>query len=377
MKVLMVGGDPNILRPGSDARKRIENYARILGELHMVVVSKKSGETERSDALFLYAAGARFPIFRMVLAYRTMRRLAKKVGFNVLSVQAPDEIGFLAFLVSREFSIPLQFQIHTDIMSPWYRRASWREWARFKIAKFLIPRADCVRAVSERIKKSIIRNIKHKMKDSKISVLPIFTDISKFLEAEPDSRVRDEFRNYNFKMVAAGRFVDKEKNFSMLIEIMPEFLKLCPGALLVLAGDGPDLENYKLQITNYKLEKNVIIEGWRDDLSAFLKCFDVFLMPSNYEGWGRAVIEAMAAGLPVVMTDVGLAREVVERGRNGVVVPVGKQEEFLRACIDLYLDSAKRMRLAEGGVKTVLQLKPSTQQEYQEYYKESFTSCIS
>ena len=166
--------------------------------------------------------------------------------------------------------------------------------------------------------------------------------------------------------------MDKEKNFSMPIEMMRDFVKICPQAVLVLVGDGPDRENYKLQATNYKLEKNVIIEPWRDDLPSFYKSFDLFLLPSNYEGWGRTVVEAMASGLPIIMTDVGLAGEIVIDGENGMVVPVGSKEAMLAGCTLLYHDSKKRYRLAGAGLKTAKRISEQSKDDYLKCYKDSF-----
>ena len=118
-----------------------------------------------------------------------------------------------------------------------------------------------------------------------------------------------------------------------------------------------------------------MIEPWRDDLASFYKSFDVFLLPSNYEGWGRAVIEAMAAGLPVVMTDVGLAGEVVKNNENGIVVPVGDRVRFVSAVIALARNPALRRRIAEEAAHTVHNLRPGTWGEYHRRYQESFSSC--
>ncbi len=220
--------------------------------------------------------------------------------------------------------------------------------------------------------------------------------MKKFLEAKPDPATEARFREHNFKMIAVGRFVDKEKNFSMLIEMMRDFVhpvrnppsfgvaaatlgrlisngvKICPRALLVLVGDGPDKESYKLQAKAYNLENNVIIEPWRDDLPSFYKSFDLFLLSSNYEGWGRVVIEAMAAGLPVVVTDVGLAGEVVKNGENGIVVPVGNRAAMLHAVTKLFNDNRYRKRLSAAGLETVKNLEPKTKEEYLRKYEASY-----
>ena len=397
MKILMFSTDPSILRHGSPAYERMREYARALGELH-IVLPGNGEETKEDGNLFIHPARGDGILGRLH-CYGIAKKILLQSRFDVITVQGPDEVGLTGYLLAKKFGLPFQLQIHTDIMSPWYRRAGIKERIRYHIAGFLIPRAGCIRAVSERIKKSIIEfGIPHPnlppsyeggrstygslplLKEGGgrgwgITVLPVYTDLSKFLNAKANPEIDKRFKNYSFKMIAVGRFIDKEKNFSMLIDMMREFVKVCPGALLVLVGDGPDRVNYESRIMNHGLQKDVIIEGWRDDLASFYKSFDLFLLPSNYEGWGRAVIEAMAAGLPVVMTDVGLAGEVVKDGVNGRVVPVGDIRAMREAVKELYDNKEMRIGFVHRGQEQIQKMAQMHQEDYLFDYKKSFELC--
>ena len=383
MKVLMISADPAILIPGTDAAQRMRDYARIFDELHIVVLCRGRADKRQEGNLFLYAGyGAVWPM-RFVRAWRIGRAILRR-KCDVITAQGADETGVLAWFLACRWGVSFQLQMHTDIMSSWYRRASWKEYVRYRIARFLVPRASCIRTVSERIRRSLTRSFQTKSGtrsrlslERRIAVLPIFTDVFQSIAAAPDSETERRFSDYDFKMIAVGRFVDREKNFSMLIDVMREFVRICPRAVLVIVGEGSDAKDYRLQITDYKLEKNVILEPWRDDLASFYKPFDLFLSSSNYEGWGRAVVEAMAAGLAVVMTDVGLAGEVVKNGENGIVVPVGDWQAFLEAIKILYEDPQKRKTLAAAGRETAKNLTPKTRAEYLTRYRECLESCVS
>lgn len=378
MKVLVIGNDPKIFDKNSENHARIREYAGLF-DLYAVVSKTSPGFDEmRGGNFHFYPTNSRAGLFWFLKAASIGKKIARAERVDIIDAQDAGESGLAARFIARSVGIPFRLQIHTDIFSPHYRSAGWKEYLRFRLAKLLIPKASCIRVVSERIKKSIISrlNLPREVQPLNVSVLPIFTDVGKFMEAGKDPRTEDRFKNYDFKMITAGRFVDKEKNFSMLIEMMRDFVKVCPKALLVIVGDGPDMNRYNLQATSYKLlGKNIIIEPWRNDLPSFYKSFDIYLMSSNFEGWGRTVIEAMSAGLPVVMTDVGVAGEVVRNGENGLVVPVGDENAFLNACFDLYKDAATRKRLGENAGRTAKILAGKQKSEYLASYKEALAKC--
>lgn len=365
MNVLMISADPRILAPDSEPRARMRDYASVMDKLHIVVAGGAGEQIQEKNLMISGVRGGRIP--RIFAAWRVTSSAARRAKFDVVTAQGADETGMVAWLVARRFGIPFQLQLHTDVFGPQYRRASWKEYARFLIARFLVPRAQCLRVVSERVRRSL------GAKDA--VVLPIWTDTAACAAAEKDPKTEERFLEYGFKMIAAGRLVDREKNFSMLIEMMRSVAAADAASLLVIVGDGPDRKLYEEKIRRYCLEKNVIMEPWRDDLPSFYKSFDLFLLPSNYEGWGRAAIEAMAAGLPVVMTDVGLAGEVVRDGASGIVVPVGDRAAFSDAVIRLMRDDAVLRRLADRGSHAAAALSPKTKEEYLMLYKRSFSAC--
>lgn len=409
MKVLMISKDGAILAPDSEARRRMESYAQVLGELHIVVIagqgnafpatpplypvrnnipalSEKNSlknpvapfpvrnEAGISNGIYLYHARTRIPFFRLLAAWHTAHSLARRTRFDLVTAQGPDETGIIAWRAACAGAAKLQMQIHTDVMSPWYRRASWKENIRFRLARFLMPRAECIRVVSERIKASLLKAGLVRP-GVPIVVLPIATDLGSYLNARATEEDKARFRGYDIKMIAAGRFLDKEKNFSLLIDMMSELVREFPHVLLVLAGEGPDRERYRKRIAKLGLEKHVILEPWREDLASFFHAFDIFLLPSYFEGWGRSAVEAMASGMPVVMTDVGLAGDVVRDNVNGRVVAVGDTKKFQDAVGHLCRHPEERQRMAEAARRTAEALH-AAHKNYINDYRAACEQCL-
>jgi len=114
--------------------------------------------------------------------------------------------------------------------------------------------------------------------------------------------------------------------------------------ILIVAGrDGHETGLLRQIASDYGLEERVRFLGHREDVPDLLCASDVFVLPSMYEGFGGAVIEAMALGLPVVASDLGAVREVVEDGTSGLLVPPGSPEALARA-IDELLDAPGNRR---------------------------------
>ena len=100
---------------------------------------------------------------------------------------------------------------------------------------------------------------------------------------------------------------------------------------LVICGRGADEAKLRHQVATLKPRGHVFFAGYQENLAAILPAFDLYVMPSRWEGFGLAAAEAMAAGLPVVASDCDGLREVVEDGSTGLLVPPGDIQALARA----------------------------------------------
>ena len=145
------------------------------------------------------------------------------------------------------------------------------------------------------------------------------------------------------------------KGYEDLVHAMPEIIRDIPSARFVIVGEAiyPAYSDYKRHIIELVellgLTGRVVFAGYRDDLPVVLSTLDIFVLPSWSEGFGRANLEAMAAGLPIVSTNVGGIPEVVVDGESGILVPPHDPTALAEAIIRLAEDKNLRKKIGEAG----------------------------
>lgn len=146
-----------------------------------------------------------------------------------------------------------------------------------------------------------------------------------------------------------------EKGQMVLLEAMPAVLQGFPEAVLLMVGDGPDRETLKEQADVLGIGCNVVWAGRRDADEVFrlMGAMDVAVVPSFFEGFGLVAAEAMAAGLPVVASDVDGLAEVVADGETGLLVPAADSAGLGTALVRLLGDPQLAKHYGRSGLARV------------------------
>src|SRR4029077_14694505 len=126
-----------------------------------------------------------------------------------------------------------------------------------------------------------------------------------------------------------------------------------PDARVVILGEGELRSALEHQVKSLHLEKHVLLPGFRDDVLALLKGFDIFVMSSETEGLGTSILDAMACEKPVVGTRTGGIPEVVEDDVTGILVEPRDGKSLASAITTLLCDEALRARMGAAGLERV------------------------
>lgn len=151
------------------------------------------------------------------------------------------------------------------------------------------------------------------------------------------------------KIVTAGRF-SKSKGYPDLLKAFKKVLEKRP-CHLVIMGRGKLEQEIKQLIATLGIEKNVTLCGFQKNPFAVMANSDMFVLASHWEGFANVIVEAMAAGVPVISTDCNYGpREIVTNEVNGLLVPVGDVEAIVSAIIRLLNDKTLCKHLVDGGI---------------------------
>jgi glycosyltransferase involved in cell wall biosynthesis len=139
-----------------------------------------------------------------------------------------------------------------------------------------------------------------------------------------------------------GRLTD-QKGYERLVRALPQL----PEAILVLVGDGPERETLQGLAADLGVAQRLRITGWTSDARGYLPTFDIFALPSSWEGMPLSILEAMHAGLPVVASEVGSVAEAVSDGETGYVIGAGDDTMLLDRLAMLLSDPLLRARMGD------------------------------
>jgi glycosyltransferase EpsD len=152
-------------------------------------------------------------------------------------------------------------------------------------------------------------------------------------------------------LVNVGNFLPK-KNQSFIVDILSILLSKGVKSNLTFVGDGITRQEVEARAKEQKLEELVVFKGKTDDVKAILLDNSIYVHSAHYEPFGLVLLEAMAAGLPVVSLDGLGNRDIIQDGINGFLIDQGDENRFVKCIINLINDLELYQKIQQEGYKT-------------------------
>jgi glycosyltransferase involved in cell wall biosynthesis len=179
-------------------------------------------------------------------------------------------------------------------------------------------------------------------------------DAETIADAAAQAKEPAELKGRSRPVIGTVARLHYQKNIPTLLSAAAVLRRRFPGITVVIAGDGPERSSLEGICRRLGVEKNVFFLGERHDIPELLNVMQVFVLPSRWEGLPYALLEAGAAKKPVAAAAVDGIREVIESGRNGLLVPEGRPDDLAEAIQRLLDDEESAEMFGEKLYKDVV-----------------------
>jgi glycosyltransferase EpsD len=285
-------------------------------------------------------------------AYKQLKKIIAENGYKVIHCHTPMG-GVLTRLAVRKERKKGTKVLYTAHGFHFYKGAPLKNWLfYYPIEKWLSKYTDCLITINKEdyeIANSFwAKSVRH--------INGVGVDLNKFAPQAMESKIKLRkqygFNNDDFILFFAAE-LNYNKHQDLLLKVVTELKDKIPQIKLLLAGNGDKKEFYKELAENLNVEKYVYFLGHRNDVPNLLSLADVAVSSSRREGLPVNVMEAMAVGLPLVVTNCRGNRDLVRDGENGYVVEIDDVSGFVNAIERLYRSKELRRRFSGGNIDFV------------------------
>jgi glycosyltransferase involved in cell wall biosynthesis len=269
-----------------------------------------------------------------------LSRLLKQLKPDVVHAHDPHGVAMaaLALSMSTQLAKPpliasrrVDFHLRGSAMSRWKYR-----------------QVDCFICASEAIRKMLVAD---GVPAARTVTVHEGIDLERVESAPRANLHEDLFLPHQAPLVGNVAALVPHKGQRHFIEAAALVVRKVPDARFVIAGEGELRPALERQIKEHRLEKHVVLAGFRPDVLSLHKAFDIFVMSSITEGLGTSLLDAMAAARPVVATATGGIPEVVDDGVTGFLVAPRDDRAMADAIVRLLKDGDLRQRMGLAGLK--------------------------
>ena len=278
-----------------------------------------------------------FPPLLDILEYCDREQL------DELIISTPGLAGLAALAVGKMLDLRMVGIYHTDLPQyiQYYTEDEAMEATAWRYLRWFYEQMDLIYVPSRVYKQQLVAK---GFDSKKLRLFPHGADAEVFHPRYRDPQWWQRFGvNGGPKVLYVGR-IAKEKDLDVLIQVYQQLASRRPESTLVVVGDGPFLQQMREGLPY----PNVIFTGFLhgEELSRVYASSDIFVFPSTTDTFGNVVLEAMASGLPVVVSDKGGPKEIVQHGRTGLVTKARDAADLLSGVERLLDDSALRQQMS-------------------------------
>lgn len=347
-KILVIGRDSTAATQGSQLYKRIQTYAQYHTFTFVVMNKGEATEIAIGETRVVLTGGKTLLTSFFSALFFSLKEM-KHNQYDAVSTQDVLYAGMVGYIVSRLFKVPLFIQVHGDYLgNPRWFSSKIGYFNKFMngVGTFILLRAEYVRVVSARLKADLFS--KYPLKHERVISIPIGTDLHLFHSGNNEPREKVLF--------FAQRLIP-EKCPMLFAEVAAAALLKHPDVSVKIAGNGSMEEQMRNYFAQAGVLERVTFFGAvpQDVLAKLYLTAYIYIHTADWEGWGMPMIEAMAAGCPVVTTDTGCAGEAIRHEETGLVTAINDKGALIESVERLLTDESFWNTISQKGIKEAQQ----------------------
>lgn len=289
-----------------------------------------------------------------IKACRMLKKIIDENSYRIIHCHTPVG-GVLTRLAARSARKRGTRVIYTAHGFHFYKGTPLKNWLLYyPVEKWLARYTDCLITINDEDYSLAVRKKFRAGRIEKVDGVGIDLDRFTPQTEELKRKLRREygFGEEDFILICVGE-LNNNKHQDLIIDAVAKLKESIPEIKLLLAGDGEKKETYKARVKKLGLGNHVFFLGHRNDIPELLKTADVAVSASRREGLPVNVMEAMATGLPLVVTDCRGNRDLVKNGKNGFVVGIDDVKGMAEAIERIYSSVEMQKKFREENLRII------------------------
>ncbi len=287
-----------------------------------------------------------------IKAFFRIRKIIKSYRPHIVHTHA-SKAGAIGRLAAKSCGVPvIVHTFHGHVFHSYFGKIKTRLVKT--IERFLARLSTGIIVISELQKEEIVSQF-NIVKSKKVEVIPLGFDLAKFHQNLEIKRanVREKYRIQSDEIAIAivGRLAPIKNHFLFLNVVEKALAKTSQKLKVFIVGDGDMKVAIAQRVSEINAQYGAVIEmtSWEKDIATFNAGMDIVCLSSNNEGTPVSLIEAQAANIPVISTNVGGVSDVVKEGETGFIVPKENEDAFLEKLLFLIENENIRKKMSQNG----------------------------
>lgn len=265
--------------------------------------------------------------------------------WKVLRREQPDVIQSFLFWANVSARVLGRASRACAVISSYHDVVVGEGWLVRTIDRLTVKWAHAIVCCSEAVRRSLSSRIGSE--SARLTIIPFGLDVARFSAGDIAGKKELGLAEKGVVIGTVCRLVEPKKGLAVLLQAVTDLSRRrgIPEFQLLIVGDGPARPMLEMMCRDFGIDSRVVFAGERRDVPQLLPLLDAFVHPSLYEGFGIAILEAMAAGRPVIATSTGGIPEFVDQAKTGLLVEPGNAKGLADAIETVLLnpDEARQM----------------------------------